>query len=661
MCGIVGAVNLVDKRPVPPGMIARMADAIVHRGPDDFGAFTIPGLAMANRRLSIVGLADGRQPISNEAQTIHVVYNGELFDYPERKAALEARGHHFRTHCDTELLPHLYEEHGIEMLPTLRGQFAVALWDQTQHRLILARDRFGICPLYWTKQGNWLLFASEIKALLSSGMVKAEADPQALRQFFTCISFPGPRTCFAGIQLLPAGRYLQIDDVGGHATVQEKIYWDLNFPDSGQELDTDKPEVFVDKLDELLQQAVARRLRADVPVVAYQSGGVDSSIIAAIANKQLGRAIPSYTISMDSPELDETSEANLVARHIGSKPTFLKYGHTQMFETYPRLIHAAEVPVIDTSCASLLLLAEKVHQDGYKVVLTGEGSDEWFAGYPWYKIHRMANWLNAIPGIPGTHWLRNAWRGILQLGGARVFPRQAELEGYEAGGGMNAWMDFYTQLGLNKLRFMTPKMLEGATPFELDGVPLPFERMKKWDPLNRGLAWGIRFQLAGLLLQAKGDRIAMNSSVEGRYPFLDEDVFDFAASIHPRWKLRGFQDKYLLRLVADRYLPKSISQRKKVIFRARFDSFFTQPNPPAYVAELLSPESLSKTGYFEHQAVHKMIEYVRNGTGLRLPGPRLIIEMGLVGVLATQMWHHYFIDGSLADLPTYEMPRRLVA
>ncbi len=656
MCGIVGIVHLREPQPVPSGAIHRMAQAILHRGPDDFGELTIPGLGMANRRLSIVGLADGKQPLSNEDRTIHVVYNGELFDYPERKKLLQDKGHQFRTHCDTELLPHLYEEHGIDMLATLRGQFAISLWDHKQRRLILARDRFGICPLYWTKQGDWLLFASEIKALLSSGMVEAKADRKALRQFFTCISLPGPRSCFEGISLLPAGRFLQIDNVGGHATIQEKIYWDLDFPDAGQEIDSDDPLPFVNRLDEVLNQAVARRLRADVPVVAYQSGGVDSSIIAAIANKQLGRAIPSYTISIQSPELDETKEARLVADHIGSKPTFMSYGPEQMFANYPRLIQAAESPVIDTSCASLMLLAEKVHADGYKVVLTGEGSDEWFAGYPWYKINRMVNWLDAIPGVPGSDMLRCAWRGILQMGGAKVYPRSEELAGYAQAGGMNAWLDFYTQLGLNKLRFMTPAMLEGSSPFELENVPLDFERMKRWHPLHRGLAWGIRFQLAGLLLQAKGDRIAMHSSVEGRYPFLDEDVFDFTSQLHPRWKLRGSTDKYLLRLLADRYLPKSVAWRKKVIFRARFDSFFTQPNPPEYVSELLSKESMARAGYFEHDAVHSLIGYVKQNPRIRLPGPRLIIEMGLVGVLATQMWHHHYLGGGLCGLPKFELP-----
>ncbi|HMP17074.1 MAG TPA: asparagine synthase (glutamine-hydrolyzing), partial [Gemmatales bacterium] len=474
MCGIVGLVHLQGSQPVETGVLHRMAQAILHRGPDDYGEYIIPGLAMANRRLSIMGLADGKQPFSNEARTVHVVYNGELYDYPERKNELITRGHHIRTGCDTEILPHIYEELGNDMWATLRGQFAVALYDHTNRRMILARDRFGICPLYWTQQSNWLLFASEIKALLASGMVPAKADRLAIRQFFTSISLPGPRTCFEGIHLLPAGRYLQIDNISSAAKIKEMTYWDLSFPDQGSEEDSSDPLPYVNRLDELLNQAVARRLRADVPVVAYQSGGVDSSIIAAIANKQLGRAIPSYTISIQSPELDETREAKLVADHIGSKPTFLPYGPEQMFANYPRLIHAAESPVIDTSCASLLLLAEKVHADGFKVVLTGEGSDEWFAGYPWYKIHHMVNWLDVIPGMPGSDFLRCLWRGILQCGGTRVYPRSEEIKGYRQAGGMNAWLDFYTQLGLNKLRFMTPSMLEGSTPFELDQVPLDF-------------------------------------------------------------------------------------------------------------------------------------------------------------------------------------------
>src|SRR6202171_1036743 len=202
MCGIAGIVNLTEPAPIDPQIVRRMADAITHRGPDEDGYFFRPGIGMGNRRLSIVGLADGKQPIANEDRSISVIFNGELFDYPEVKAQLQAKGHQFRTHCDTELIPHLYEEHGEDLFEKLRGQFAVALWDERQRQLLLARDRFGICPLFWSQQGNLLLFASEIKALLASGLVPAKPDPRGINHVFTFFAMPGPVTCFAGINSL---------------------------------------------------------------------------------------------------------------------------------------------------------------------------------------------------------------------------------------------------------------------------------------------------------------------------------------------------------------------------------------------------------------------------------------------------------------------------
>ena len=241
MCGIAGMIDLDGRRPAPPDILRSMAAAIIHRGPDEDGFFEIPGLGMANRRLSIVGLADGRQPISNEDGKVSVVYNGELFDYPEQKKLLEGRGHKFRTHCDTELIPHFWEDHQEEMLPKLHGQFALALWDERRQRLTLARDRFGICPLYWTRArtqgGEWLLFASEVKALLASGLVEARPDIRGIHHLFTFFALPGPISCFEGIQLLLPGHFLTVQRAtsGGPAKVQERIYWEVDFPNQGEE------------------------------------------------------------------------------------------------------------------------------------------------------------------------------------------------------------------------------------------------------------------------------------------------------------------------------------------------------------------------------------------------------------------------------------------
>jgi asparagine synthase (glutamine-hydrolysing) len=651
MCGIAGVLDLAGLRMVPEGIVQQMAQALVHRGPDEDGFLQRPGVALASRRLSIVGLADGRQPIANEDQSVQVVFNGELFDYVEKRAELQARGHRFVTHCDTEIIPHMWEENQEGMFERLRGQFAVALWDERRHQLTLGRDRFGICPLYWTRQGDWLLFASEIKGLLASGMVPAKPDLRGIDHIFTFSAMPGPVTCFEGVQLLPAGHYLQItpgNEDGAAPVINERTYWEMDFPDEGDEDPGANQRKLVDEFEQVLLKAVEMRLRADVPVGAYLSGGVDSSMIVALANHLKGPAINTYTIRVDDPALDELSAACLAARHIGTKPPVVQeFRASDALETYPALIQAAEAPVIDTSCAALLQLARRVHSCGQKVVLTGEGADEWLVGYPWYKAAKLLGYFDLLPGLQLSDRVR---RGYFRLNQMPQYPVEMRQRAEQSIGGPNAWIDAYGMLALSKLRFYAAPMrevLEQTNPWA--DLQINLERAKRWHPLNRGIWVAGRVTLAGHLLQAKGDRVAMHSSVEVRYPFLGEDVFDFLAKLHPRWKLRGFRDKHLLRLLAERWLPPSIYRRGKVIFRAPLDSFHIDPEPP-FVGQLLSEESLRRTGYFDIAAVRHWRKAFRQMRAGSLP--RLSVEMGLVAVVATQLWHHLFIDGALSDLPT---------
>src|SRR5437764_2329645 len=350
MCGIAGMIDLRGQRPVPEGSIQRMARALLHRGPDEEGFLVRPGLALASRRLSIVGLADGQQPIFNEDRSVSVVFNGELFDYVERREELRARGHRFVTHCDTEIIPHLWEDHAEKMWEGLRGQFAIALWDDRRRQLQLGRDRFGIAPLFWTRQNDWLLFASEIKGLLASGMVPPRPDRRGLDHVFTFSAVPGPRTCFEGVQLLPPGHCLRITpgSAGTSPVITERAYWEMDFPAQGEEEWGNNPNALVDEFERLLLQAVEERLRADVPVGSYLSGGVDSSMILALACRLKGPAINTYTVRVDKPEFDELSAASLSAKHIGAKPPIVQdYGDREALESYPRLIEAAEAQVID--------------------------------------------------------------------------------------------------------------------------------------------------------------------------------------------------------------------------------------------------------------------------------------------------------------------------
>ena len=402
-----------------------------------------------------------------------------------------------------------------------------------------------------------------------------------------------------------------------------------------------------DDFEAVLLRATERRLRADVPVVSYLSGGVDSSLVVALASHIRGEPIPTFTIQIQDPQLDETNEAALAARHVGTTPVVVPCGAAEVLRTYPRLIRAAEGPVIDTACAAMVLLAEEVHRQGYKVALTGEGADEWLAGYPWFKVHRVLGCLDMIPGLPISQLARRLY---LRVTGAPRVPWSMARRNLRLVGGPNAWLDVYGLMGLSKLRFFSRRMWEQlADHSPYADLDVPLERLRRWHPLHRSLYFGGRVMLPGLLLHAKGDRAAMHSAVETRYPFLDEEVFGFLARLHPRWKLRGLRNKHLLRRLAERWLPPAIAQRRKAMFRAPFDSFHAEHLPP-FVDQLLSEESLQKTGYFEAAAVRHWRQAFKD-----LPprsNQRTSIEMGLVGVASTQLWHHTFIDASLADLPS---------
>ncbi|MBX9623017.1 MAG: asparagine synthase (glutamine-hydrolyzing) [Gemmataceae bacterium] len=649
MCGIAGMIDLAGRRTAPRGAVAAMARAIVHRGPDEDGFLTETGLELANRRLSIVGLADGQQPISNEVGSVWTVFNGEFFEYPEKRAELEAKGHTFRTHTDTELIPHLWEDHREGLVDHLRGQFAFCVWDKRTNEVVIARDRPGICPLFYTVRKHdgtdWLLFASEMKALFASGLVEPKADPRGLNHVFTFFAMPGPVTVFDGVTMLRPGHLLHLKlGRSTAADVQQRAYYRVEYPDRGQEDYGSDERRVVDGFEKVLFGAVQKRLRADVPVVSYLSGGVDSSLVVAMANKALGRAIPTFTISVQGEGMNEESEALRVARHLGCQPVIVKTGRDELRTGYPELITAAEIPVVDTSCLGLLELARSVHQNGYKVALTGEGADEWLAGYSWFKINKLVGFLDRLPGHVGGR-LRSLF---LRATGQPRFPFANYRHTQALLGGPNGWMDLYGMMSLNKLRFFTPDLREqvlAQSPWDDLGLPAELHR---WHPFNRQMYLGARIMLPGHLLASKGDRVAMHSSVETRYAFLDEDVTAYMATLHPRWKLRGLlKDKFVERKVAERWLPADVAWRRKKMFRAPLDAWVGVTG--GWIDQVLSPESVRKAGYFDPEAVaaaRAKLPNMRRGVG------RTGLEMGLTAVTATQLWHHLYVGGGLCELPT---------
>jgi len=646
---MAGVIDLTGRREPDRGMIARMGAALTHRGPDETGTLFAPSVGAIQRRLSIVGLGNGQQPIFNEDRTVAVICNGELFDYPERKAELQARGHVFRGGSDCELIVHFYEEHGEDLFPHLKGQFAFVLFDFSKRIILLARDRVGICPLHWSRQGDFFYFGSEIKALLASCAVPPSADVRGLDHLFTFFALGTRRTLFEGVQAVLPGHYLKIAfrPGGKFAELVERRYWDFDFPDWGDELDPGDAAPLIDEFEDKFRKAVEIRLRADVPVVGYLSGGVDSAYVLATAAKVTGRPLPSFTIKVPHPDLDEEANAAVTARAVGGPATLVEAGANVIAETYAALIGAAECPVLDTSCAALLALSRQVHAEGFKAVVTGEGADEAFAGYVWFKIREVVRHLDIGDGFrPSTAMSRVARKWAApNLSFAELARIDAMI------GGPHAQSILYNLVAKSRNRYYSQNLKERLGDFvayqDLN-LALDLERMRRWHPLNRSLYLGYKTLLAGLLMTQKGDRVAMANSVEARYPFLDEDVIAFAARIHPRFKLHGLTgDKYLLRRAAERILPAEVAWRPKGMFRAPLAESFLA-NPPPFVRDLVSSDSLAQTGYFDAVAVQRDCAVLAKGEGKL----ETFASLGLGGVLATQLWHHLYLGGGLCALPT---------
>ena len=645
MCGIAGALDLTGTRDFSRQRLFSMTAAIAHRGPDDERGHFEPGVALGARRLSIVDLAGGRQPLCNEDRSIWVAFNGELFEYPElRKELLEA-GHSLSTRCDTEAWVHLYEDRAEGMFEKARGQFAVSLWDRRSHTLILGRDRVGICPLFYAERDGWLLWGSEIKSLFASGLVTPTPDVRGIDHFFNFFCAGTSRTNFEGVKSLPPGHYLKVRD----GKVELKRYWDLDFPNQGDERREADTGPMVDELEHLLRQAVERRLRGDVPVVSYISGGLDSTVVLGLSSRQRGKPVPSFTIGLDGAGPDERTQAGEAARLLGSEMTTVVMDRSRIADAFPELIQAAETPVLDTSCAALMKLAAAVHEQGYKVALTGEGADEALAGYVWFKISKIRD---AVLGrLPQQLGARLRARMLKSVGGD---PARWNTP-FPIGGVRTAQQELYDILGQTRTRLYSSGMWDQLGDHSAyDDLGISDERIGHWHPLNRSLYVGYKLMLPGLLLFAKGDRIAMNSSVETRYPFLDDDVIRFCSTIAPEYKLRGMTDKWLLRQVAERTLPAKIANRPKTMFRASLAKTFIGKNRPSWVDQLLSPESLKQTGYFDPA----MIEAARHSrlTRPKISAGQLGLDMSLTSVVSTQLWHHTFCGGGLCDLPVWTPP-----
>jgi asparagine synthase (glutamine-hydrolysing) len=628
MCGITGVLNLNDHPPVEQVTLLQMLEMIRHRGPDGFGIYRDAHVGLGSARLSIIDLAGGDQPIGNEAGDKWIVFNGEIFNYVELRPELEQHGHVFSTNSDTEVILHLYEDFGPECLSRLNGQFAIAIWDSAQRSLFLARDRVGIRPVFYTMRDGYLVFGSEAKAMLAHPSVRAEIDLGALAQVFTFWSVQPPKSIFKGIQELPPGHYLLAKD----GQVNVKPYWKLDLA----EAEPHRSEAdCLEELESLLIDSSRIRLRADVPVGAYLSGGLDSSITAAIIQKYTDTHLDTFSISFSDPDFDESYYQLQMADYLGTDHHVVYCTHEDIGHIFPEVIWHTETPILRTAPAPMFLLSKLVRQHNYKVVLTGEGADEFLAGYDIFK-----------EALVRRFWARNPASQIRPLLLGRLYP---DIQGL--GGSRSAFQMAFFKRGLTEtdspyyshtirwnntarnLRFFAspPALLDYQAAHI--AVPDPC-----WNALAQAQFLEMNTFLSPYLLSSQGDRMGMGHSVEGRYPFLDYRVIEFCNRLPHDMKLRGLTEKWLLKQLGKKLVPETIWKRYKRPYRAPIQrSFFTQP-PLAYVTELLSEDSLRDSGYFNPGAVAALAGKAQSGAKLSE-----VEDMALVGVLSTQLAHQRFV------------------
>lgn len=636
MCGIAGLFHPEGQPPPEEATLRAMLGALRHRGPDDAGIYLDERAGLGHVRLSIIDLASGHQPLSNEDGTVWITFNGEIFNYLEIREELLRRGHRFATRSDTEVIVHLYEDLGPDCFSLLNGQFALAIRDLRNDTLLLARDRLGVRPLFYTRQNGRLAFASEIKALLTVPGVPARLRPGALHELFTYWSPVPPATAFEEIVELPPAHHLLI----GRAPAEPQRYWQFRFPPGGGPRRAAIPprqiQDWTEELEFLLSSATRLRLRADVPVGAYLSGGLDSSLIAAFVRRATGQRLRTFSIAFTDPRFDESAHQLQVARHFGADHRVAHAGPAEIGEAFRDVVWHTETPIVRTSPAPMYLLSRLVACNGIKVVLTGEGADEFLAGYDLFKEAAIRRFWARQPGsLLRPALLRRLYPDIPAI--AEASPEQLRM--FFAGRLDEAGAPAFSHAirwrnGLRAARFFTAG-LRHAAPAPLPPLPPGFA---EWGPLSRAQYLECATFLSPYLLCSQGDRPAMAHSIEGRFPFLDVRVVEFCNALPECVKLRGLREKFLLRQVAARHLPPEVSARPKRPYRAPIHACFTHPATLPWVEELLSESSLRAAGLFEPAAAARLLAHAVSGQPVSETD-----DMALAGILSATVLHRNFL------------------
>jgi asparagine synthase (glutamine-hydrolysing) len=629
MCGICGVLNFDRRREVQRSWLDSMNRQIVHRGPDDDGFFVSENVGLAMRRLSIIDLATGHQPLSNEDGTIVLVYNGEVYNYQDLREQLLQRGHIFRTNSDTEVIVHLYEEYGKNCVQHLRGMFAFAIWDEKERRLFAARDRLGIKPFYYRLTDREFIFASEIKSLLEFPAVKRELNRAALPEYLAFGYLGGQDTLFKGINTLPPGHWLELDE-SGKASLQE--YWDLHF-----EIKEEHPEKFyVQTYRELLEQCVSSHLMSDMPLGVFLSGGLDSSAVAAITAKLCREPLQTFSVGYDESHFTELPYARAVAEHIGSQHHEVVVRCEDFFAALPRLIWHEDKPITWPSSVALYFVA-RLAREHVVVVLTGEGSDETLAGYSRYAWTLWNARLDSVYRQVLPQSLRRLVRDFVSSTTLLAADTRRKLQHTFVGRNGDYWNSLYFENFL--CSFVQREQQELLLDLPSSSSRNPYRNSTSFwehgsdDLLSRMLYADIKTYLVELLM--KQDRMSMAASVESRVPFLDHVLVEFAARIPSRYSIHGLRGKYVLKSAVRDLLPASIIDRRKMGFPTPWSAWLSGPKA-AWTEELLTEPRTLERGLFKPDAVRQIL---REHTDRRRDHTDHLWRL-----LNLELWHRVFVD-----------------
>lgn len=638
MCGIAGIHNYhSSKEPSTEQNVKKMLSLINHRGPDESGVFLDENIGIGSVRLSIIDLSSGQQPMSDQTGRYWIVYNGEIFNYTELRADLIRKGFHFKTTSDTEVVVQMYALYGADCLNQFNGQFAFCVWDKYKKELFLARDRVGIRPLFYWSQNDSFAFCSEIKGLLSLNQIERSIDSESLSQIFTFWTTITPKTPFKSIFELQPGHFMKVNATG----VQIQKYWSMNFPHN-KDIQTTSFSNKMEELDELLYDAVKIRLRADVPVGAYLSGGLDSSVTTAYIKNIDPSVLNTFSIGFTDKDYDETAYQIEAAKFFGTNHTAFSCTAQELAENFAQTIWHTEFPILRTSPTPMFLLSKKVRESNIKVVITGEGADEFLAGYNIFKEAKIRRFWAKEPNSRTRPKLLTKLYPYLPL--LKDSPDLAlkMFFGYK----LNETEDpLYSHLlrwhNTSRIKSFFSEgytsSLNGKDPLNeiYNNLPVSFG---SWSDLAKSQYLEATIFMSGYLLSSQGDRMAMGNSVEGRYPFLDYRVIEFCNNMPDNYKLNCLNEKFILKKLSQGKIPGSITNRQKQAYRAPIASMFCNQKTPDYINDILSEESLNSFGIFNSTKVRTLISNIRQQKMLSE-----IDQMAIAAILSTQLLYKMFI------------------